>query len=103
MNSPYFGDPSEVFNSVFCLLPDQNLTGSKKCRQIILGGFVLNTPFHTLYTQSIMALSALVARMKKELQMLQDDPPHGIAAWPVEERTNLLRASKNFDSTRVIL
>jgi len=30
---------------------------------------------------------ALQARMKRELQMLAQDPPHGVAAWPKNEES----------------
>lgn len=36
----------------------------------------------------------LVSRMKRELQMLEQDPPHGIQAWPKEDSLTTLEARK---------
>eukprot|EP01114_Cavostelium_apophysatum_P023465 TRINITY_DN8847_c0_g1_i1.p1 TRINITY_DN8847_c0_g1~~TRINITY_DN8847_c0_g1_i1.p1 ORF type:complete len:219 (-),score=36.05 TRINITY_DN8847_c0_g1_i1:235-810(-) len=35
----------------------------------------------------------MLMRVKKELQMLNDDPPHGISAWPKDERLDSLEAT----------
>ncbi|DAZ96369.1 TPA: hypothetical protein N0F65_010736 [Lagenidium giganteum] len=37
-------------------------------------------------------MSAMRARMRKELQMLETDPPHGVSAWPVDDRIDRLEA-----------
>lgn len=34
------------------------------------------------------------ARLMKELRMLEMDPPHGVAAWPINDQINHLRARK---------
>ena len=36
---------------------------------------------------------ALVARMKRELSMLEESPPQGISAWPREDKITELEAS----------
>ena len=36
-----------------------------------------------MFPRETMARS--IARMKKELSMLQKDPPHGVSCWPVSE------------------
>jgi len=33
--------------------------------------------------------------MKKELEMLEKDPPHGISCWPVEDRLDQLSARED--------
>jgi len=40
-----------------------------------------------------MANSAMIGRMKKELEMLDKDPPHGICAWPKDDSINCLEAT----------
>lgn len=35
----------------------------------------------------------MVGRMTKEIKMLNDDPPHGVSAWPKDDQINNLEAS----------
>ena len=42
-------------------------------------------------TCSSMA-SQRASRLKKELERLRTDPPHGVTCWPVEDRADYLRA-----------
>ena len=37
-------------------------------------------------------------RMKKELEMLEKDPPHGISCWPVEDQLDHLAAREDLFS-----
>lgn len=38
---------------------------------------------------------ALHARMKRELEMLSQDPPHGVAAWPKDDCLTVIEARTN--------
>jgi hypothetical protein len=35
---------------------------------------------------------AMLTRLKRELEMLSVDPPHGIAVWPKQDSMNSLEA-----------
>jgi hypothetical protein len=37
-------------------------------------------------------MSAMRARMRKEVAMLESDPPYGVSAWPAENRLDKLEA-----------
>ncbi|TMW60718.1 hypothetical protein Poli38472_000760 [Pythium oligandrum] len=37
-------------------------------------------------------MTAMRARMRKEIEMLEADPPYGVSAWPKEDRLNHLEA-----------
>lgn len=49
-----------------------------------------------------MANTRFVSRMKREIELLERDPPHGISAWPKNDQLLELEASLDFLLYKVI-
>ncbi len=60
----------------------------------LLGSCTLELPACCLtYAPKIVENKMLIARMTKELKMIDSDPPAGICLWPKDGKINNLEAS----------
>jgi tRNA G10 N-methylase Trm11 len=48
-------------------------------------------------------MAAMRARMRKEIEMIESDPPYGVSAWPKDNRLDKLEARSFIDASVTLL
>jgi hypothetical protein len=71
---------------------ERHMSAMDKMLKIMFTNYFVHCDINSPVAQNMMGRSVLAARMKKELEMLRTDPPHGVSAWPKDDSLNEVEA-----------